>query len=140
MQSKEHSACRNSWTGVSPVGKDCRFGQSFFLCIWDNLYAHLLHVFCINIIFYYFICHIRFIRVQYMTSYRICHQVRYLQTYHIGFFRKKLTRSGVSSQRYDKLLIYANKKCRLSLKPALFSSCSVLYASLRRERRKGLTR
>lgn len=34
-----------------------------FLCIRDDFNAHLLHIFCINIIFYYIICHIRLIRI-----------------------------------------------------------------------------
>lgn len=52
------------WTGVSPVGKDCQFGQSFFLFrIRNDLYAHLLHTFCIDIIFYYIVCHIWLIRI-----------------------------------------------------------------------------
>ena len=75
LQPKEHSASRNSGLGCPRLERIVSSGNPFFLCIRDYLYAHLLHVFCINIFFYHFICHIRLVFIQYMARYGICYKI-----------------------------------------------------------------
>ena len=58
----------------------------FFLMRYQ-FYPNLFHIFAVNIIFYCVICQIWFVRIQDVSSNRICYQVCYLQSYYICFFR-----------------------------------------------------